>query len=48
MPMKPENQNPFWPAVPITRRRAPRVIAVIVFAVFVLVAARLVMRIVWG
>ncbi len=45
MPMKPERQNPFWPAVPQARRAAPRVITMVVSAALILVVATLVARI---
>ena len=48
MPMKPEKQNPFWPAPPQARRGTLRVIAMVVVLLFALVAARFLARIFWG
>ena len=48
MPIKPERQNPFWPAVPKARRSPTRLIAIVVFIVLVLIAARFAARILLG
>lgn len=46
--MKPERQNPFWPAVPRPRRGVSRVMAVAAAVLVVLVAVRFLARIFWG
>lgn len=48
MPMKPDRQNPFWPAVPRPRRPAPRLLIGIAVLVIALVAARFALRIILG
>lgn len=48
MPMKPDRQNPFWPAVPRARPITRRVLALIAIVVLALVAARLAARILLG
>lgn len=48
MPMKPERQNPFWPAVRKPRRGAVRVIAIVFAVGAVLIAARFAARILLG
>ena len=48
MPIKPERQNPFWPAVPKVRRSPARLIAIVVFVVVVLIVARFAARILLG
>jgi len=46
--MKPERQNPFWPAPPRAKRSVPRLIVVTLVLGLLLIAARFVLRIVWG
>lgn len=46
--MKPERQNPFWPTPPRAKRNRTRLIVVTLVIGLLLIAARFVLRIVWG
>lgn len=48
MPIKPEKQNPFWPAVPQGRRGPRRWVVIVMVIGLALVALRFVARIVLG